>query len=154
MNAPLSYAHRADEPEFEAVMAPRGGLTPYTPVAPGAFETAARLAQLRVDLQQRLGALLGGHYRLAEELADRADMVDDQQQHSDAHLASILLAELQQVERALRRLVNGEYGICEDCGEPIPQRRLERLPATTRCVACQARSEVRRVSYARAEHTS
>ena len=30
------------------------------------------------------------------------------------------------------------YGICEDCGNPIPEKRLQAIPHATRCVACQA----------------
>jgi len=49
-----------------------------------------------------------------------------------------LLDELQQdIERALARLETGDYGICEDCLEPIPIERLRVLPEATRCVRCQ-----------------
>jgi DnaK suppressor protein len=37
---------------------------------------------------------------------------------------------------ALDRLAQGEFGWCEDCGEPIAPRRLEFDPAATRCVSC------------------
>lgn len=144
MDVAAPYAHWIDDHEVEVTPVPTAGHAPYPPLARGDFETAACLAQLRADTQQRLGALLGGQYWRADQTTERADQVgDSQQRHHDAHLASILLAELRQVERALRQLVNGEYGLCEDCGEPIPTRRLERLPATTRCVGCQARSEAR-----------
>jgi DnaK suppressor protein len=33
--------------------------------------------------------------------------------------------------------VSGEYGVCEDCGKAIPQKRLEAVPWALRCVACQ-----------------
>ncbi len=33
------------------------------------------------------------------------------------------------------------YGICEDCGEPIPEKRLQAIPHATKCVACQAEAE-------------
>jgi len=49
-----------------------------------------------------------------------------------------LLAELQHdVERALARLETGDYGICEDCSQPISLERLRVLPEATRCVRCQ-----------------
>src|SRR3954468_16276226 len=46
-----------------------------------------------------------------------------------------LLAVLDAVRRARRRLADGSYGACEVCGEPIPEGRLEARPWATRCVA-------------------
>jgi DnaK suppressor protein len=46
-----------------------------------------------------------------------------------------LLAMLDEVRRARRRVVEGGYGTCEVCGEPIPAGRLEARPWATRCVA-------------------
>jgi DnaK suppressor protein len=46
-----------------------------------------------------------------------------------------LLAMLEEVRRARRRLAEGGYGVCEVCGEPIPEGRLEARPWATRCVA-------------------
>jgi DnaK suppressor protein len=46
-----------------------------------------------------------------------------------------LLAMLDEVRRARRRIVEGTYGTCEVCGEPIPEGRLEARPWATRCMA-------------------
>ena len=46
-----------------------------------------------------------------------------------------LLAMLDGVRSARRRLAEGGYGTCEVCGEPIPAGRLEARPWATRCVA-------------------
>jgi RNA polymerase-binding protein DksA len=48
---------------------------------------------------------------------------------------------LTSVERALGRLEQGSYGICETCGTPIPVDRLEAIPYAARCAACQNRAE-------------
>jgi DnaK suppressor protein len=45
-----------------------------------------------------------------------------------------LLAMLDDVRRARRRIADGTYGSCEVCGEPIPQGRLEARPWSNRCV--------------------
>jgi len=37
---------------------------------------------------------------------------------------------------ALDRLKDGEFGYCEDCGEDIPDARLELDPGVTLCVSC------------------
>jgi DnaK suppressor protein len=40
------------------------------------------------------------------------------------------------IEAALRRLDAGDYGLCEECGDEIPAKRLEIDPAIERCVDC------------------
>lgn len=45
-----------------------------------------------------------------------------------------LLAMLQDIRRARHRVAHGEYGLCELCGQPIPEERLEVLPWAVRCV--------------------
>ena len=44
---------------------------------------------------------------------------------------------LEDVERAIRMLDRGTYGICETCGEPIAPERLEAYPASRYCLADQ-----------------
>ncbi len=45
--------------------------------------------------------------------------------------------QVKEIEDALDRIRNGEYGVCEDCGEPIPEQRLKLFPAAPLCVRCQ-----------------
>ncbi|MGH8959562.1 MAG: TraR/DksA family transcriptional regulator [Acidimicrobiia bacterium] len=47
---------------------------------------------------------------------------------------------LRKVERALARVVDKTYGVCESCGNPIPVARLEVLPYATECVSCAGRN--------------
>jgi DnaK suppressor protein len=46
-----------------------------------------------------------------------------------------LLAMLDEVRRARARVAHGTYGLCEVCGRPIPDARLEARPWATRCLA-------------------
>ncbi|MHB1432413.1 MAG: TraR/DksA family transcriptional regulator [Streptosporangiaceae bacterium] len=39
---------------------------------------------------------------------------------------------------ALRRLDEGRYGVCVDCGKPVPESRLKARPEAARCLKCQA----------------
>ena len=48
---------------------------------------------------------------------------------------------LEQVNHALERIEEGTYGICEMCGQPIPEERLEALPYANRCIACKQKEE-------------
>lgn len=45
-------------------------------------------------------------------------------------------AEIEEIDRALTRIANDNYGDCETCGNPIPLSRLEALPAATTCLRC------------------
>jgi RNA polymerase-binding protein DksA len=44
--------------------------------------------------------------------------------------------ELAEVLRALGRLADGSYGVCERCGKPIMVARLEARPTATLCIDC------------------
>ncbi len=48
---------------------------------------------------------------------------------------------LQATEEALQRFDRGTYGICSNCGKPIPLERLEALPEATLCIDCKRRQE-------------
>ena len=45
--------------------------------------------------------------------------------------------ELRRIDGALARLSEGSYGLCEDCGQRIPEARLQAEPTAFRCVQCQ-----------------
>lgn len=45
--------------------------------------------------------------------------------------------QLKQVEDAMGRIKEGNYGICEGCGQKIPEERLEAVPFTTFCYQCR-----------------
>ncbi len=51
-------------------------------------------------------------------------------------LASRDLSTLTEIEEALRRISRGTYGICEKCGGPIEEKRLELIPWTRYCSRC------------------
>lgn len=50
---------------------------------------------------------------------------------------------LAQIERALLRIDDGTYGVCESCGNPIGKGRLMAFPRATKCMACKQREERR-----------
>ena len=50
---------------------------------------------------------------------------------------------LGQTERALARIDDGTYGICERCGNPIGKARLKAFPRATLCMTCKEREERR-----------
>ena len=51
-------------------------------------------------------------------------------------LVKELRASLENVDKALERISEGTYGVCERCRQPIADARLEAMPAVTLCITC------------------
>lgn len=49
--------------------------------------------------------------------------------------------ELARIDEALKRLADGEYGNCLECGEPIARKRLAFDPSAALCIDCAGRGE-------------
>ena len=76
---------------------------------------------------------------LRTELLRRAKRNPSSSRSSSARVTTG--AELEDVDRALRTLEKGTYGICEACGEAISPERLEAYPASRFCLEDQRRLE-------------
>ncbi len=50
--------------------------------------------------------------------------------------------EIEQIRQALSRIDEGEYGICQQCGQPIRKERLQALPYTSLCVQCAQNEDI------------
>ncbi len=48
------------------------------------------------------------------------------------------------IDEALRRIKNGTYGICHNCGKPIQRRRLNAVPHARLCIQCKSAEEERK----------
>lgn len=48
---------------------------------------------------------------------------------------------IKKITEALQRIEDGEFGICEDCGEDISVARLKARPVTTLCIQCKSKRE-------------
>ena len=73
-----------------------------------------------------------GESDFAQVLSDRA---------TSESVKRLLDENRRQAQRATTRRAQGEYGVCEDCGQKISAERLSFLPEATRCVSCQAKAE-------------
>jgi RNA polymerase-binding transcription factor len=58
---------------------------------------------------------------------------------SSTAAARSIAAALAEVDRALEKVDEGTYGLCDECGQPISSERLEAIPSATLCVTCSAR---------------
>lgn len=112
-----------------------------------------RTRQLREEIRQTLIKTDAERFlRIADDVRDLEDesfadlMVD-------VNLAEIDrdLEELRAIEAAMRRVSEGSYGHCEQCGSPIDFRRLQAAPFASRCFDCQSNYE--RTHFQRTGHT-
>jgi DnaK suppressor protein len=55
---------------------------------------------------------------------------------------------LEKIDRALQKIEKGDFGICEECGEPISVKRLEARPETTLCIRCKEDQERQEKDFA------
>lgn len=55
-------------------------------------------------------------------------------------LEKTLEVSLYNVNKALKKIEQGNYGICEKCGNPIKPERLKAFPSATSCMACKKKS--------------
>jgi len=78
----------------------------------------------------------------ADATGDSADVAFDAGSEEIAsQLAELEARELNQIERALARMKQGTYGVCEVCQIRIPVARLNALPYSTTCIECQREME-------------
>ena len=86
-----------------------------------------RINQITADVRHADGPLPSD---FSEQAVER-----EQEEVLDA-LGAASRRELSQINRTLARIDEGQYGICMECGEAIPEARLEILPHTDYCVHC------------------
>jgi len=118
--------------------------------------TAKELGVVRAELDgeaKRLTAeITSAESAIADLLRDSGDGAGDDQadagtktfeREHEMSLANNSREMLQQAERALRRIADGSYGICESCGNPIGKARLQAFPRATLCMSCKQKEERR-----------
>ena len=113
----------------------------------GALYSKKTLAYLRSILMDRRRGLAravetelsplseSGRRSPSSDLLDAA--IDNSTRDLAFQMAAVGSSEVQSIDRALRRLEEGSYGQCNECGEPIAEARLRALPFAEMCVKCQ-----------------
>jgi DnaK suppressor protein len=106
-----------------------------------------RLERERLAAATRLRQL-GGQITL-EETATPADSVWDEADHIQASeqremglmSRERLVERIERLTAALKRVDDGTYGTCIECGKAIGQARLKAIPEVATCVSCQEKIE-------------
>lgn len=103
------------------------------------------LTARRAELHKRLGGDLADlrNFKATDPIGDSADAAfDSGSEEIASQLAELESRELMQIERAIARMKQGNYGLCEACQIRIPVARLNALPYSTMCIKCQREMEV------------
>ncbi len=126
-----------------------------SPVIDDAFldeQRAALLEEREAHMRQAAG-LRAEAEQLAEE-RDPGDVQFDEEsgqgdtmnveRERDLALSAQALQQVVEIDAALAKLDKGTYGLCERCGQPIPQERLRALPWAALDVGCKSMGFARR----------
>ncbi len=95
-----------------------------------------RLEEKQAELQQHIATLTGSPAQPEDSIQASDGVVELEEEAVDLEETDIEQAV--EVQQALARIDNGTYGICSNCGQPIPEKRLEAIPWATLCVNCES----------------
>ena len=97
-------------------------------------ELSEKLEQLITRGQPSLDRKEGSPFGKREEEADEASELEKR-----LALEERLRESLNWVEHALQKYEAGTYGLCDSCGQPIEEGRLEAIPHASLCLSCKSK---------------
>jgi DnaK suppressor protein len=115
-------------------------------------ELATVRAELESDVVRLQNEILVAEFDLAGLMRDIGDGAGDDpadagtatfEREQEISLANNAREVFEQSARALARLLDGSYGVCESCGNPIGKNRLLAFPRATLCMTCKSKQERR-----------
>jgi DnaK suppressor protein len=115
--------------------------TPTDPVPPDLAAVRAALETRREETREKVAALAktperGSAQGFGKRIGDGT--VEAISRLTEIGVGTSLEEGLARTERALAKLDEGTYGICDACGEPIAAGRLQAMPDSVLCVGCAA----------------
>lgn len=95
--------------------------------------------ELLAEVKKAIGDKLEEDVRMTFDLLkDNPDKsVDELLKHVNARIIGNKSEEIDDIDAALYKFEEATYGVCEECGEDIPIKRLEAVPSASYCVSCQ-----------------
>lgn len=117
----------------------------------------SELKRFQKILEEKRAAIIrNAQQTIAEDMTlDANDLPDEMDLASSEYIQSFTFrlrgrekTFLEKIDRALKKIEEGEFGICENCEEPISVKRLEARPETTLCIRCKEDQERFEKDYA------
>jgi RNA polymerase-binding protein DksA len=108
------------------------------------------LDEIKVVLERRRDELVERRERIARHTRHRDEPLppDFAEQAVELESGETLVAldrevnaEIREIDHALRRLEDGSYGECAECGESISEQRLQALPFARLCIDCATKQQ-------------
>lgn len=104
-------------------------------------ELSTQLASIEEDSFAATQSELTGDVGLDDEMADAGTATFEREK--DLSIEQNVRDLLQKVDRALKRMEEGAYGVCQRCGKPIEKARIKALPYVDLCIR-DAQAQTRR----------
>ncbi|MBN1380374.1 MAG: RNA polymerase-binding protein DksA [Deltaproteobacteria bacterium] len=108
-----------------------------------------KLEYFRYMLNQKINELLNDAEKTVSDMTngkenypdpnDRASLESDR--NFELRIRDRERKLLLKLQEAIKRIDDGEFGICEVCGGPISEKRLAARPVTTLCIDCKTKQE-------------
>ncbi len=107
------------------------------------FLLQRRLTEAQKVYRQEIGNVKGADY--SDQASQECDLSEQIRAKDKAR------KEIFEIQAALERMDKEEFGICEDCDEQIPRKRLESSPTAKFCITCKIANELaeKRLGYGR-----
>lgn len=110
----------------------------------------AELKRFKLVLEEKRATLVrNAAATMAEDMAlDASDLPDEMDLASSEYIQSFTFrlrgrekTFIEKIDRALKKIEDDSFGVCESCDEPIAVKRLEARPETTLCIKCKEEQE-------------
>lgn len=123
--------------------------TPSTELPPDEYLSKDEVLQLWSIVTERIDTLMANGRdavaNLTEDRTQEADAIDVASSESEREFVLRLAGRerlmLRKLKKAQERMEEGEYGMCETCGESITFKRLLVRPVATQCIDCKTQAE-------------
>jgi DnaK suppressor protein len=120
-----------------------------TQLPPDEYLSSEEVRHLLGIIKERLNILTGNSRnavsQLTEDRAQDADALDLATSESDRDFVLRIAGRerhmIGKMRNSLQRIEEGEYGMCETCGEAITYKRLLVRPVATQCIDCKTQAE-------------
>lgn len=109
------------------------------------YITKKDLAYFRRLFHDMHNRIINSNERLLDEMKDNPDVTPDDNDRAskESEFSMVLRGRdrerqlMSKINQALRRIDNGNFGYCDECGEPIGLERLKARPVATLCIECK-----------------